>query len=77
VAGQVGFVKSHIASSEATAWVNAAFNAALAIGTAGAGVVIDATSPSTALGAFAVAAALLIAAAGTRPAATREAARLP
>ncbi len=66
-----------VGSSEATAWVNAAFNAALAIGTAGAGVVIDATSPSTALGAFAVAAALLIAAAGTRLTATREAARLP
>ncbi|MGI8698327.1 MAG: hypothetical protein ACR2J0_04170 [Mycobacteriales bacterium] len=47
------------------------------MGSSEATVVIDATSPSTALGAFAVAAALLIAAAGTRLAATREAARLP
>jgi predicted MFS family arabinose efflux permease len=49
--------------SEATAWVNAAFNSSLAIGTAGAGVLVDVFSPAAAF-LLAAAAALLVVAAG-------------
>lgn len=46
--------------SEATAWVNAAFNTSLAVGTAAAGALVDSTSPGVALAAAAAAAALLV-----------------
>jgi hypothetical protein len=63
-----------VGSSEATAWVNAAFNTALAGGTAAAGVVVDMTSPGAALGSAAVVAALLATAAGTAAARHRRSA---
>lgn len=57
-----------VGSSQATAWVNAAFNTALAGGTSLAGVVVDVASPRAALGSAAAVAAVLVAAAGTRAA---------
>jgi hypothetical protein len=50
-----------VGSSQATAWVNAAFNTALAVGTASAGAVVDATSPATALAAAGLVTAVLVA----------------
>lgn len=47
-------------SSEATSWVNAAFNTALAGGTAASAVVVQQASPAAALGCAAVAAALMM-----------------
>jgi hypothetical protein len=49
------------AGSEATAWVNAVFNAAAAAGTAAAGVVVDRASPAAALLTAALAAGVLLA----------------
>ena len=56
-----------VGSSEATAWVNSAFNTSLAVGTAFAGAVVDATSPGTALAAAGMVTALLVATVGIRP----------
>lgn len=65
-----------VGSSEATAWVNSAFNTSLAAGTASAAAVVDATSPGTALGAAGMVTTLIVATVGirlTRPGRARQA----